>query len=179
MSLNGKTTMTTEEVISNSASIWPDMSVQNFIDNYRLPAEFLVGTITQELNNAVRVVNGDLLDVRNTHGMVASIASLEELGGDEDEGKGLVALYKRAVMCYARGRLIRIYETLNRKEAAEVQGERGDEQANYWQHECNLAIDAIALAFIDKARELGASDDDLGEFADGIQAADGYLVDLL
>lgn len=179
MSLNGKTATKTEEVISNSASIWPDISVQNFIDNYRLPAEFLVGSISQELSNAVRVVNGDLLDARSTYESIASISSLEELGGDEDEGKGLVALYKRAVMCYARGRLTRFYETLNRKEAAEVQGDRGDELVNHWQHECNLAIDALALAFIDKARELGASDDDLGEFAAGIQPADGFLIDLL
>ena len=162
MSLNGRTATQTDTVLGNDG-YWPTIKVQEFIDLYRLPAEYKVELITRELLDAMRVINVDLVKARAVLAKVLNKPSLSEVEPD------LIAVYQRAVMSYARTRLVRYFETLNRKSAAEVQGERADEIGDAWLFDSNASIDRINRAFMTKARALGADADDCVD-ADGFRA---------
>lgn len=157
MSLNGKTAASSDLVITNKAP-WPDLSVQAFIDNFRLPAEYHQDLIQQQLANAVLFVN-DHLELVADYVQPATLADFEQ---PEIAGTGvLVRHYQQAAMNCARAHLIWLFETVNRKDAAEVQGERSAEGTDYWMEQC--------FHHIDRLRQSLSPDTDQG-CADGFRA---------
>lgn len=142
MSLNGKTAASSDLVITNKAP-WPDLPVQAFIDHFRLPAEYHQDMIQQQLTNAVLYVNDQLEAVR---GFVEP-AMLENLEQPIVAGSGeWVRDYQYAAMHCARAHLIWHFETVNRKDAAEVQGERSAEGTEYWMQQCFMHLDRLRKA---------------------------------
>lgn len=155
MSLNGKTAASSDLVIANKAP-WPDLSVQAFIDNFRLPAEYHQDMIQQQLANAVLFVNDHLDAVR---GFVEP-AMLEDLEQPVVAGTGeWVRDYQWAAMNCARAHLIWHFETVNRKDAAEVQGERSAEGTDYWMEQCFMHIDRLRKALNPDQRPAPGSSD--------------------
>lgn len=158
MSLNGKTATTTDVVIENNG-FWPRVEVQAFISLFRIPAEYTPDTIVHELKAAVRIINTDLSEALN----MANSAGLT----DVSEIEGLKDDYLDALYNYARQRLVRVFETLNRKEAADVQGDRANEVTDRWLFETARFVNRINQALATYAE------------SEGVASADGFRVSLL
>jgi len=139
VSLNGLTSgVETTETVANPYAFFPDIDLQVFIDNYRLPAEFKESTLLYELKNAMRQVNDELTDQVL---ILQSVVVAETLASFD---MSLVDVYKTAVMHWARSGLIKYFETLNRNKAAEIQAERSEILVNEWKSEAYKTIDQIS-----------------------------------
>ncbi len=164
MSLNGiADRSTTDKTIVNSHAFFPDIGMQAFIDVYRLPDQYHQPTLMQELKTAMHQVNEELIDY------VLILQSVEASETLEEHNESLLHVYHTAVMATARAGLIKYFETANRKQAAEVQGERGDVLKDVWSEAGHKAIDQLTRALMDAAEVKGA----LGKpphFANGFRA---------
>jgi len=165
VSLNGMTypENTTDTVVTNSRPFFPDIELQVFIDTYRLPGEYEEGPLLYELKSAMRHVNEHLTDSVLIMQSVIVAETLEAFEAD------LVEVYKRAVMSLARSGLIKFFETVNRKSAAEVQGERGDVLIDEFRGSAWHAIDQLNKRIMTAAVDNGALS--MGaKFASGFRA---------
>lgn len=167
MSLNGKTTAstTTATVIKNTRPFFPDIELQAFIDNYRLPGEYNEAPLIYELTGAMRHVNEELTDDVLVLQSVIVAETLEAFQAD------LVDTYKAAVMHWARSGLIKYFETINRKAAAEIQGERNEIIVTEWKSEAQSCIDMLSKRILKVAADNGALGTDRREYADGFRAS--------
>lgn len=152
MSLNGQTTAstTTGTVITNSHSFFPDIELQAFLDNYRLPGEYDESPLVYELKTAVRHVNEELIDYVL---VLQSVVAVETLEAFDDE---LIDVYKTAVMHWARSSLIKYFETVNRKASAEIQGDRNEIIVTEWKGEAQREIDFVGKRLLKVAEANGA-----------------------
>ena len=158
MSLNGKTATTTDVVIENNG-FWPSVELQVFINLFRIPAEYTPDTIAHEFNAAVRIINTDVSEAL----IAAKDAGLTEVS----EIEGLKDDYRDALYNYARQRLVRVFETLNRKEAADVQGDRANEVTDRWVFESARFVNRVNRSLTEYAE------------SEGVASADGFRVSLL
>ncbi|PJE55640.1 head completion/stabilization protein [Marinomonas sp. BSi20584] len=167
MSLNGKTTAstTTDTVIKNTRPFFPDIELQAFIENYRLPGEYNEAPLIYELTGAMRHVNEELTDDVL---VLQSVIVAETLAAFDEE---LVAVYQAAVMHWARSGLIKYFETINRKAAAEIQGERNEIIVTEWKSEAQSCIDMLSKRILEVAADSGALGIGRREYADGFRAS--------
>lgn len=151
MSLNGiNSTGSTDTTVGNTCAFFPEIALQPFIDIYRLPGEYNEPTLIQALKTAIYDVNDELIDFVLVLQSVNEAETLEAFDAD------LVDVYKTAVMSTARSGLIKFFETINRKTAAEIQGDRGEELRDMWKDEANRCMDRISKALLDSAEKDGA-----------------------
>lgn len=167
MSLNGKTTAstTTATVIKNTRPFFPDIELQAFIENYRLPGEYNEAPLIYELTGAMRHVNEELTDDVLVLQSVIVAETLEAFQAD------LVDTYKAAVMHWARSGLIKYFETINRKAAAEIQGERNEIIVTEWKGEAQSCIDMLSKRILKVAADNGALGTGCRDYADGFRAS--------
>lgn len=147
MSLNGKTATTTNVVLENDG-FWPSVEVQAFISLFRIPAEYTPDTIAHELRASIRINNDDV-SIALAQAQQQGLKDVNLIDGLKDD-------YLDAIYNYARQRLVRVFETLNRKEAADVQGDRANEVTDRWLFESTRFVDRINRALTLYAREQGA-----------------------
>ncbi|RBO83429.1 head completion/stabilization protein [Marinomonas aquiplantarum] len=165
MSLNGKAdSSATDTEIENPNGFFPDISVRVFIETYRLPDEYDEAPMVFELNNAIRHVNEELLDFVLILQSVKDAESLAEVNAE------LVPAYKAAVMGWARSALIKYFETVGRKAAAEIQGERNEIIVTEWKGDAQRNIDWIAKRLLLIAEAHGAVPK-RRKYADGFRAS--------
>ncbi|MBJ7536957.1 head completion/stabilization protein [Marinomonas transparens] len=167
MSLNGKTTAstTTDTVITNPLSFFPDIELQAFIDNYRLPGEYNEAPLVYELKSAIRQVNEALKDSVLILQSVIVAETLKAFQAD------LVDTYIAAVMHWARAGLIKYFETINRKAPAEIQGERNEIIVTEWKGEALNNIDLLNKNILKVAADNGALGTGRRDYADGFRAS--------
>jgi hypothetical protein len=167
VSLNGRTTAstTTATVITNPRPFFPDIELQAFIDNYRLPGEYNEAPLVYELTGAMRHVNEELTDFVL---ILQSVIVAETLAAFDTE---LVDVYKAAVMHWARSGLIKYFETINRKAAAEIQGERIEIIVTEWKGEAQSCIDMLSKHILKVATDNGALPEKRRQFSDGFRAS--------
>jgi hypothetical protein len=167
VSLNGKITAstTTDTVIQNTRPFFPDIELQAFIENYRLPGEYNEAPLVYELTGAMRHVNEELTDDVLVLQSVIVAETLEAFQAD------LVDTYKAAVMHWARSGLIKYFETINRKAAAEIQGERNEIIVTEWKSEAQSCIDMLSKSILDVAADNGALGIGRREYADSFRAS--------
>jgi len=166
VSLNGMTypEQSTETVIKNSRPFFPDIELQAFKDIYRLPGEYEEAPLIYELKGALRHVNEELIDGVL---ILQSVIVAETLEAFQAE---LVDVYQRAVMSWARSGLIKFFETINRKAAAEIQGERGDVLVDEFKGSAYKAIDQLNNRIMKVAEQNGALPAG-SKFANGFRAS--------
>lgn len=167
MSLNGKinASTTTDTVIQNTRPFFPDIELQAFIENYRLPGEYNEAPLVYELTGAMRHVNEELTDFVL---ILQSVIVAETLAAFDSE---LVDVYKAAVMHWARAGLIKYFETINRKAAAEIQGERNEIIVTEWRGEAQSCIDMLSKRILKVAADNGAIGIGRRDYADGFRAS--------
>ena len=131
MSFSGKPTAFVQLNIKNDA-FWPDLSVSEFQKGYRMPAEYLVELLTDELTLAIVEVNADLARVKA--GLQASGVLNIETAASASTAESWsythkVMLYKRAVYARAKASLLTQFATVNRRESAENVGKELPERS--------------------------------------------------
>ena len=128
MSFSGNPTKFAERQIVNDG-FWPDFSLAQFQEVYRLPGEYLVETLVDGLTTAMIEVNQDLarLKARWQAVGVSSVESADPMVLPERTFH--VATYKRAVYCRAKANLLPQFATITRRESAENTGKEAPERA--------------------------------------------------
>ncbi|VVN93011.1 head completion/stabilization protein [Pseudomonas fluorescens] len=129
MSFSGNPTKFVERQIENDG-FWPDFSLAQFQEAYRLPGEYLVETLADGLTTAMIEVNRDLAKLK-AKWQAAGVSSVESADPMVlPERTFQAATYKRAVYCRAKAFLLTQFATVTRRESAENIGkelpERGE-----------------------------------------------------
>ncbi|MNZ06715.1 Phage head completion protein (GPL) [compost metagenome] len=128
MSFSGKPTTLVDQTIENDG-FWPDLSVTEFQQGYRLPAEYLGEMLAAELTTALFEVNRDLAK-RKAAWQAAGIANVETADPMILPDRAFFAAsYKRAVYCRAKASLLPQFATVTRRESAENTGKELPERA--------------------------------------------------
>ena len=128
MSFSGNPTKFAERQIKNDG-FWPDFSLAQFQEAYRLPGEYLVETLVDGLTTAMIEVNQDLARLK-ARWQAAGVSSVEFADPTVlPERTFHVATYKRAVYCRAKANLLTQFATITRRESAENIGKELPERS--------------------------------------------------
>ncbi|WP_122587142.1 head completion/stabilization protein [Pseudomonas viridiflava] len=128
MSFSGKPTTFVEQAIENDG-FWPDLSVAEFQKGYRLPAEYLVEMLVDELTTAMIEVNSDLAKLK-ARWQASGVSNVESADTTVlPERTFQAATYKRAVYTRAKASLLPQFATVNRRESAENVGKELPERS--------------------------------------------------
>lgn len=131
MSFSGKPTAFVELTIKNDA-FWPDLAVSEFQKGYRMPAEYLVELLADELTLAVDEVNADLARVKvelQASGVLSIETAASASTAESWSYAHKIMLYKRAVYARAKASLLTQFATVNRRESAENIGKELPERS--------------------------------------------------
>lgn len=107
---------------------YPDIPVAEFVDSYRLPAEFGEGLLSDHLTLAVLWTRKQLLAWRAER-EAEGVAKLADIALTGVTG-GAALLYKRAVFCHAKALLLGQFATIDRREAARNEAKESPETAD-------------------------------------------------
>lgn len=127
MSFSGKPTTLVDLAIENDG-FWPNLDVAEFQKGYRLPAEYLVELLTEELTTAMTEVNRDLATckARWQNQGVTTLESADPMVLPECTFQA--ATYKRAVYCRAKASLLPQFVTIIRRDSAENLGKESPDR---------------------------------------------------
>ena len=128
MSFSGNPTKFAERQIENDG-FWPDFSLAQFQEAYRLPGEYLVVTLVDGLTTAMTEVNADLAKCKGKWQIagVSSVKSADPMVLPERTFQA--ETYKRAVYCRAKASLLTEFPTITRREIAENTGKEAPERS--------------------------------------------------
>lgn len=107
---------------------YPDIPVAEFVESYRLPAEFGEGLLSDHLALAVLWTRKQLVAWRAER-EAAGILILADVSVTGVPG-GAALLYRRAVFCHAKALLLGQFATIDRREAARNEAKEGTETAD-------------------------------------------------
>lgn len=138
MSFTGKTETFLNTTLANDG-FFPDLSLREFQEVYRVPAEFKQEMIESKLRAAVIECNG-ILQEKKTEWLV-SFTTLAGVSADEIGSKNiLVEHYKAAVFCKAKAKLLREFATVNRRQEAENLAKESETAEDDYLTQANRAI---------------------------------------
>ena len=127
MSFSGNPTKFAERQIVNDG-FWPDFSLAQFQEAYRLPGEYLVETLVDGLTTAMIEVNQDLARLK-ARWQVAGVSSVESADPMVlPERTFQAATYKRAVYCRTKASLLPQFVTIIRRDSAENLGKESPDR---------------------------------------------------
>ena len=128
MSFSGNPTKFAERQIVNDG-FWPNFSLAQFQEAYRLPGEYLVETLVDGLTTAMIEVNQDLASLK-ARWQSAGVSCLKSADPTVlPERTFQAATYRRAVYCRAKANLLPQFATITRRESAENTGKEAPERA--------------------------------------------------
>lgn len=135
---SGKTPSPPQGIIQNQP-FWPEMDLQVFSVNYRVPNDLAVETTREHLIQAMTDINLRLSEFSFEYSSQGYM-NLEEVPAETvDQESILTILYRRAVSCRAKASICRDYPTIDRREPAENQAKSAPE------------TEAVYLRFADEA----------------------------
>jgi hypothetical protein len=150
MSLTGKPALTTAVAITNDG-FWPNLTLAELMDNYRIPPEYADGVIKTGLTLSIINVNEKLAAVK-AQLIADGYATLEAYTTAHSEPinskQVLAELYKHAVFTRAKAGLLQQFNTLNRKPNAENAAKESDDTEAYWLDESQSAIAQFFKRFL-------------------------------
>ncbi|AMO56563.1 hypothetical protein GZ77_03855 [Endozoicomonas montiporae] len=126
MSFSGLPDQAVDSTVSNDG-FWPDLDTGEFQKNYRLPAEYELGMVEDNLQLGMASVNHTLRKWKAEqqeagHDSMDSVPS-DQIGGD----KLTLIYYRRAVFCHAKALLLQQFATTDRREAANNEAKESEE----------------------------------------------------
>lgn len=145
MSLTGKPELTTATSFSNDG-FWPDLSLAELMDKYRIPAEYANDTISWGLTLALVNVNLELDPVKaemvaqGFSDLAAYTSVNSHLINDQEQ---LLIQYKHAVYAYAKAQLIPQFNSMNRRENAVNAAKESPETEQYWLDQSAAAVQQL------------------------------------
>ncbi|MEZ6853137.1 head completion/stabilization protein [Halodesulfovibrio aestuarii] len=127
---SGHTSTASTAVVQNDG-FWPEISVAEFQEIYRLPRDYAEPLLVNHLKLGVVWANRQLAEwkrevIMRGHGSLASMPEDEQGGALGDETTALLH-YKRAVFSYAKALLLPQFATINRREAARNEARESEE----------------------------------------------------
>lgn len=137
-SLTGKTSAELDETIANTG-FWPDVPLRAFVENYRLPAEYISELLQHEMQLALTRINTALAPIADAFNDYSDIDQ-EHFGSDEGAEGDIYLHYVRAVHTFARANLAPLFVTLNRQEPADKAHEEWGLTMDYWLRESARSI---------------------------------------
>ncbi len=137
----GITTGKTASTVLKGDGWYPDLAVSEFLELYRLPAEYAEQLVADHLNLARLWVAGQLGEWRTGQELVKGYACLEDIPV-HGVGRGALSLYRRAVFCRAKALLLPQFATIERREAARNDAKEAPETAERFFAQ---AEDALAM----------------------------------
>lgn len=119
---------------------FPDLSVSEFQNIYRLPADYHADLIADHLKLAMAWANRQLADWKADR-EAEGVTGLAEHPGLRLGGEPVVCLhYRRAVFAEAKALLLRQFATVNRRAAAENEAKEGEETEDRFHQYAELAL---------------------------------------
>jgi len=140
MSFNALTKATTTAVLAGDGW-YPEIPVAEFVGNYRLPAEYSEGLVSDHLLLAVMWARKQLATWRAEQ-EAAGVAKLADVAFSGVDG-GAELLYKRAVYSHAKALLLGQFATVDRREAARNEAKEGPDTADNFFSWASYAINDL------------------------------------
>lgn len=122
MSFNALPNSTSTRILAGDA-FYPPIQVGEFMQDYRLPAEYAESLIADHLQLAMFWAQKQLRQWRQAHEAQGN-SSLTAVG------ESALLLYRRAVFCHAKALLLGQFITTDRRDAAKNEGKEGEAVAN-------------------------------------------------
>ena len=136
----GDSTAAPESRDIDCGAFWPPIATGKFYENYRIPAELPIGTVTDYLRQAIIRSRRALAAWENKR-QAAGFASLAAVSQKTVDGVGeLILLWERAVYCEAKAELLRETSTVDRTVKAENAAKSGPETEEKYRE---FAADAL------------------------------------
>lgn len=150
MSLTGKPSLTTAAPFVNDG-FWPDLSIGDLMDKYRIPSEYADDTIQWGLTLAVVNVNLELEPVK-AEIIALGHASLSDYNAAQPEPLNSEQVtnihYQHAVYSYAKAYLLQQFNTMNRRDNAANAAKEAPETEQYWQDQSARAVQKLFAKFL-------------------------------
>ncbi|WP_257293654.1 head completion/stabilization protein [Endozoicomonas sp. YOMI1] len=138
MSFSGFNDQSVEQVIQNDG-FWPDLQLDTFQSQYRLPAEYEQGMVIAHVQMAIVRVNTQLIRWKALH--QTQYSTMREVPADSLGAiKTTDINYQRAVFCLAKSLLLQQFATVDRRSAAANPEKEGEETASQFQEYADHAI---------------------------------------
>jgi len=142
MSLTGKPSLTTAAPFINDG-FWPDLSLGDLMNRYRIPAEYADETIQWGLTLAVTNVNLDLEAVKTQIQALghATLNAYNTAAPKQLNGVYVTVIrYQQAVFSLAKAFLLQQFNSLNRKPEAENAAKEANETEQWWRDQSQQAV---------------------------------------
>ncbi|WP_296059586.1 head completion/stabilization protein [uncultured Amphritea sp.] len=143
MSFSGITRQDVQATTLANAAFFPDVELKEFVDTYRIPSDYHTSMVTEQLYLAMSDINLQLNNWRKDQ-IALGVTALEDA---EAEAIGnvspLVRLYKQAVFCLAKAKLLTDFATVFRKAEAENLGKEAPEREEKLMEQSNQAVRGI------------------------------------
>jgi len=139
MSWTGYEETTLAEEIENNG-FFPDLSLGDFIRDYRIPVEYEQESLKHHLTMSMLDVNKQL----KTRVELWTQSGADTLSEVEQETlgsvKALVEHYKRACFTSAKARMLKLFESMVQKAEAENSAKSSDDTYQYWKGISQLSL---------------------------------------
>lgn len=148
MSLTGKPSLTTAAPVANDG-FWPDLSLSDLMNKYRIPSEYADDTISWGMSLALVRVNEQLERAKQA----VLIMPFETLNAYLNSQTilycepALKVHYEHAVYSYAKAFLLQQFSTMNRRKEAENEAKESPETEQYWLDESKKSVASILRKF--------------------------------
>lgn len=150
MSLTGKPSLTTAAAFVNDG-FWPDLSVADLMDKYRVPAEYADDTIKWGLTLAMVNVNLDLEPVKAAIVLLgyASLSAYNTANPNTLNSEQVTALhYQHAVYAFAKAQLLQQFNSMNRRDNAAAAAKESPDTEHYWLNQSAKAVQTLFAKFL-------------------------------
>ena len=145
MAFTGAPILTNDMTITNDG-FYPNVSVKEFIDAYRIPAQYDAPATQNGVLHSVINVNSQLVALKAacvalSYSTLLAYASAhsELINGSEV----LISLYKKAVFCYAKAFLSQQFDTMNPIKADRTESPDSINPHEIWLREADNALAAM------------------------------------
>ncbi len=139
MSWSGYEPATLTEELTNNG-FFPDLSLGDFIRDYRIPIEYEKESLVHHLTMAMLDVNKQLSS-RVKSWTASGAHELAEVEQETmGEVKALVEHYKRACFASAKARMLKLFESMVQKAEAENSAKSSDDTYQYWKGVCQISL---------------------------------------
>ncbi len=144
MSLTGKPSLTTAAPVANDG-FWPELSLSDLMNRYRIQSEYADDTISWGLSLALVRVNEQLERAKQA----VLIMPFETFAGylESSSAAALNVHYEHAVYSYAKAFLLKQFSTMNRRKEAVNEAKESAETEQYWLDESQKSVAAILRKF--------------------------------
>lgn len=141
MSFTGRTPQFSQKVLNNN-DFMPDISLGEFQDQYRVATDYSQDTVEQTLLLAMLEVNARLAE-KQSQWQAEGTYELADVPNQPLE-MGYVALYKAAVMHWAKAELLRRFPTITDRKTSDATSTHAEQNETWYRHRADQYVRQLA-----------------------------------